>query len=261
MMLASGLGPSFLHRAVQYAVHIRNLTPSVGRNVTMHFSMFGVNVDISRFREFGCPARVFIPPGMRTSGKLALRRVKGRFIGLGMPLGSPAYLVQLDNRVIQTSDVTFTELQSLAHVSGELPLDTEPLSSHPVTAPSSHFRESSFVEQIVPVLSAGPVFPADSALPGDCVGSGACTSEQESPVSFSPMSCESVGSVGGPEFVAYESCANDELGDSPPSADAHSPTVSIDLGVGISMLGIALNRAMSGLRFRLRVSLVMTHRM
>ena len=53
MMLASGLGPSFLHRAVQYAVHIRNLTPSVGRNVTPHFSMFGVNVDISRFREIG----------------------------------------------------------------------------------------------------------------------------------------------------------------------------------------------------------------
>ena len=95
--------------------------------------MFGVNVDISRFREFGCPAWVFIPPGMRSPGKLALRSVKGRFVGLGMPLGSPAYLVQLDNRVIQTSDVTFTELQSLAHVSGELPLDSESLSAPPVT--------------------------------------------------------------------------------------------------------------------------------
>ena len=64
--------------------------------------MFGVNIDLFELREFGCLAWVFIPPGMRRNGKLVARGVKGILIGLGHPLRSPAYLVQLGNHIIWT---------------------------------------------------------------------------------------------------------------------------------------------------------------
>ena len=98
----------YLAHAFQYATHIRNLTPPAGRDVTPHYAMFGTHIDASRLQVFGCTAWVFVPPNMRDRGKLAVRSVKGVFVGLGLPLENPAYLIQLENRVIQTSDVTFS---------------------------------------------------------------------------------------------------------------------------------------------------------
>ena len=40
---------------------------------------------------------------MRDRGKLAERSVKGVFVGLGLPLENPAYLIKLPNRVIHSS--------------------------------------------------------------------------------------------------------------------------------------------------------------
>ena len=45
IMLATGLGVQFLSSAVQHAVHIGNLTVSVGRKTTPQYAMFGVNVN------------------------------------------------------------------------------------------------------------------------------------------------------------------------------------------------------------------------
>ena len=91
-------------------MHIRNLVPSTGQRPTPHFLLFGIDLHASKLRELGCPACLHVPPGIRSSGKLPTCSVKSVFIGLGLPHGSPANLVQLD-----TSDVTFTELHSLTY--------------------------------------------------------------------------------------------------------------------------------------------------
>ena len=88
MMVSTCLGPSFPPHAFPYGIHIRNLTPSAGRLVTPHFSLFSVNVDVTRLREFGCLAWVLIPPGMRKSEMLAMRGIRRVLVGLWLPLAS-----------------------------------------------------------------------------------------------------------------------------------------------------------------------------
>ena len=170
----------FLAHAFQYATHIRNLTPSKGRDVTPHYAMFGTNVDASRLKVFGCTAWVFVPASMRERGKLAERSVKGTFVGLGLPLENPAYLIQLPTRIIQSSDVTFGDEagpQLRSTVVQEQVVQG-------VQVATTVVRE----EQILPFSVPDFSFPRVS-VPG--------LSTQESPLSGGAAgTCESTGSAG-----------------------------------------------------------------
>ena len=177
-MKASGLPVvPYLAHAVQYAIQIRNLTPSTGRDVTPHFSMFGKNIDSSRLQVFGCTAWVFVPPGMREKGKLADRSVRGVFIGLGLPIETNAYRIQLPTRIIQTGDVTFCETMS------SIPTAFQP-STH---EPSTHFVTQ---EEIVlfGVCAGDFAFPVRAAVPGISV--------QESPLMHADDGFESICDTG-----------------------------------------------------------------
>ena len=81
---------------------------------TPHYNMFGVNIGTSKLQEFGSPAWVFVPPGMRKPGKLSSRSVRGTFLGVGLPLGNPAYFVQINSRIIQSGYVTGLQTKSTA---------------------------------------------------------------------------------------------------------------------------------------------------
>ena len=177
MMKASGLPVvPYLAHAVQYAIQVRNLTPSTGRDVTPHFSMFGKNIDSSRLQIFGCTTWVFVPPGMREKGKLADRSVRGVYIGLGLPIETNAYRIQLPTRIIQTSDVTFCETMSSIPTAAQT-------NTH---EPSTH---SVMQEEIVlpGVCTSGFTFPARAAVPG--------ISMQESPLANADDGLESIGSA------------------------------------------------------------------
>ena len=120
---------------------------------------------------------------MRGNGKLRSRSVKGVFVGLGLPLGSLAYLVRLDTRVIRTSDVTFTELQAFVQVS-------DPLPTVSTLQPSTACIRSAHELESVPSLHDVPYDPVGLAAPVPCI------SEHESPVSVPPAEVESVCSHG-----------------------------------------------------------------
>ena len=179
----------YLAHAFQYATHIRNLTPSKGRNVTPHYAMFGTNIDASRLRVFGCTAWAFIPASMRERGKLAERSVKGTFVGLGLPLENPAYLIQLPNRVIQTSDVTFGDEMCLTGVTGNVVKTTQ---VHDVDQAVSQLVQE---EQTLPGCVTGSFSFPSVAVPG--------VSMQESPLSGAAVgSCEWTGSASNGECSA-----------------------------------------------------------
>ena len=92
-MLATGLGVQFLSSVVQYAVHIRNLTVSVGRKNNASLSYVWCQ---RRFIIVGGVSMLsvgLIPLGTIRNGKLAACTIKGMPISLGPPLESPAYLV------------------------------------------------------------------------------------------------------------------------------------------------------------------------
>lgn len=189
MMLSSGLGVAFLPYAFEYAIHVRNLSLCAGRKTTPHFAMFGVNVDASILREFGCPAWVFVPPGMRGNGKLQSRSVRGIFVGLGLPLGSSAYLVHLGTRVIRTSDVTFTELQSFLRDTSSSPTGLSPTVS--TMQPSTSCTRPTRELEDVPFLCAVPHDPVGLAASSPFI------SEGELPVSVPTAVTESVCSHEG----------------------------------------------------------------
>ena len=180
MMKASGLPVvPYLAHAVQYAIQIRNLTPSTGRDVTPHFSMFGKNIDSSRLQVFGCTAWVFVPPGMREKGKLADRSVRGVFIGLGLPIETNAYRIQLPTRIIQTSDVTFCDTLASIPTAAQTNVH-EPCTNTPETVMQE--------EIVLPGLCTSAfTFPARAAVPG--------VSMQEPPLSYADDGVESTGSA------------------------------------------------------------------
>ncbi|KAJ9523409.1 hypothetical protein QJQ45_005317 [Haematococcus lacustris] len=132
MLLTAQLPPGFWVDAALKANYVRNLLPITGQPVTPWEAFYHRKPNLSALRVFGATAWVFVTQPNRN--KLQPKAVKG--ILLGYAVGSKAYKLWVNGRLIISKDVQIDETAVLEHHRNlQLPVQS-PVPSMPAPAPA-----------------------------------------------------------------------------------------------------------------------------
>ncbi|KAJ9507929.1 hypothetical protein QJQ45_021276 [Haematococcus lacustris] len=132
MLLSAQLPPGFWVDAALKANYVRNLLPITGQPVTPWEAFYRRKPNLSALRVFGATAWVYVTQPNRN--KLQPKAVKGIF--LGYAVGSKAYKLWVNGRLVISKDVQIDETAVLDHHrSMQLPVQS-PVPSVPAPAPA-----------------------------------------------------------------------------------------------------------------------------
>ncbi|KAJ9519346.1 hypothetical protein QJQ45_023135 [Haematococcus lacustris] len=132
MLLTAQLPPGFWVDAALKANYVRNLLPITGQPVTPWEAFYRRKPNLSALRVFGATAWVYVTQPNRN--KLQPKAVKGIF--LGYAVGSKAYKLWVNGRLVVSKDVQIDETAVLDHHrSMQLPVQS-PVPSVPAPAPA-----------------------------------------------------------------------------------------------------------------------------
>ncbi|KAJ9506620.1 hypothetical protein QJQ45_003854 [Haematococcus lacustris] len=127
MLLTAQLPPGFWVDAALKANYVRNLLPITGQPVTPWEAFYHRKPNLSALRVFGATAWVFVTQPNRN--KLQPKAVKGIFVGYAV--GSKAYKLWVNGRLVISKDVQIDETAVLSHHrSMQLPVQS-PVTSVP----------------------------------------------------------------------------------------------------------------------------------
>ncbi|KAJ9506107.1 hypothetical protein QJQ45_016595 [Haematococcus lacustris] len=140
MLLSAQLPPGFWVDAALKANYVRNLLPITGQPVTLWEAFYRRKPNLSALRVFGATAWVYVTQPNRN--KLQPKAVKGVF--LGYAVGSKAYKLWVNGRLVISKDVQIDETAVLDHhrsmqlpVQSPVPSVPAPASAPPPPSPSS----------------------------------------------------------------------------------------------------------------------------
>ncbi|KAJ9524416.1 hypothetical protein QJQ45_019406 [Haematococcus lacustris] len=132
MLLSAQLPPGFWVDAALKANYVRNLLPITGQPVTPWEAFYHRKPNLPALRVFGATAWVYVTQPNRN--KLQPKAVKGVF--LGYAVGSKAYKLWVNGRLVISKDVQIDETAVLDHHrSMQLPVQS-PVPSVPTPAPA-----------------------------------------------------------------------------------------------------------------------------
>ncbi|KAJ9513725.1 hypothetical protein QJQ45_015476 [Haematococcus lacustris] len=158
MLLTAQLPPGFWVDAALKANYVRNLLPITGQPVTPWEAFYHRKPNLSALRVFGATAWVFVTQPNRN--KLQPKAVKGIFVGYAV--GSKAYKLWVNGRLVISKDVQIDETAVLSHHrSMQLPVQS-PVTSVPVSAPAAAPPAAALA---TPSLSSQQPSPAAPAAP------------------------------------------------------------------------------------------------
>ncbi|KAJ9516148.1 hypothetical protein QJQ45_024573 [Haematococcus lacustris] len=192
MLLSAQLPPGFWVDAALKANYVRNLLPITGQPVTPWEAFYRRKPNLSALRVFGATAWVYVTQPNRN--KLQPKAVKGIF--LGYAVGSKAYKLWVNGRLVISKDVQIDETAVLDHHrSMQLPVQS-PVPSVPArstcTPTSLPFCLTSIYPPICPSTSAfSSVFPTISLTSFSSISTVACLSHSGSLCSSNSRSLRS----------------------------------------------------------------------
>ncbi|KAJ9510201.1 hypothetical protein QJQ45_015674 [Haematococcus lacustris] len=162
MLLSAQLPPGFWVDAALKANYVRNLLPITGQPVTPWEAFYRRKPNLSALRVFGATAWVYVTQPNRN--KLQPKAVKGIF--LGYAVGSKAYKLWVNGRLVISKDVQIDETTVLDHHrSMQLPVQSPvPSVPAPAPAPASAPPPPSFSSIPLPAPAPAPSAP-DSSPP------------------------------------------------------------------------------------------------
>ncbi|KAJ9511243.1 hypothetical protein QJQ45_017167 [Haematococcus lacustris] len=132
MLLSAQLPPGFWVDAALKANYVRNLLPITGQPVTPWEAFYHRKPNLSALRVFGATAWVYVTHPNRN--KLQPKAVKG--ILLGYAVGSKAYKLWVNGRLVISKDVQIDETAVLDHHRNlQLPVQS-PVPNKPAPAPA-----------------------------------------------------------------------------------------------------------------------------
>ena len=112
-MLAYNVPLMFWLEALQYSVHILNITPRQSLDGdTPHYRVFGVIPDMTNIYPFFCPGIYHVSEEERTKGFIAARAVECRY--LGYVAGSFSIWVPSKHSILSRKDCRFEESRDLS---------------------------------------------------------------------------------------------------------------------------------------------------
>ncbi|KAJ9512234.1 hypothetical protein QJQ45_012787 [Haematococcus lacustris] len=164
MLLTAQLPPGFWVDAALKANYVRNLLPITGQPMTPWEAFYHRKPNLSALRVFGATAWVYVTQPNRN--KLQPKAVKGIFVGYAV--GSKAYKLWVNGRLVISKDVQIDETAVLSHHrSMQLPVQS-PVPNEPVSAPAAPATPApaapSHISQLPPA-AAPPPAPAAAPPP------------------------------------------------------------------------------------------------
>jgi hypothetical protein len=167
--------PKFLWgEALRTAVHIRNLIPKTGHDITPYELMFGKKPSVDHLRVFGCSAHVHIPRDQRK--KTDPVSTTGIFVGYAEFSRAWRVLTWSSGklRIIESASVTFAEHTSptISELNDALavPVDTDPFPDE---------DDDFFYVGLVPIPTAARHDPTTEQHSADCSAENADSTQLE----------------------------------------------------------------------------------